>query len=219
MRKLKHFLLILLFVSVFTACSEESQSLDSAYEMPDLSEYEETFTQNIKYKGMVYRVLCGIRNDSLEYIDKTFNDLYVNEISLNKNLAMLAQCSDGGDDLIEFYDTASELEDAHNMEVFNTDSIREIGSRALGTIVGRAILNDDTDFKDRSIILDIDKDVFITIPNLKDYAGFNDKTSSIRVFNFLQPDQLYIPQRIDGKPWVPGGSINPIRGSKLRTYV
>lgn len=78
-----------LFAVIVTACSEEYQSEVLVEESIDLSEYEETFTQNIKYNGMVYRVLCGIKNDSLEYLDKTFNDLYVNEIALNEHLAML----------------------------------------------------------------------------------------------------------------------------------
>ena len=64
-----------LFAVIVTACSEEYQSEVLVEESIDLSEYEETFTQNIKYNGMVYRVLCGIKNDSLEYLDKTFNDL------------------------------------------------------------------------------------------------------------------------------------------------
>lgn len=217
MKKFRILYLLSLIAAVFTSCSDESQSMDSVYEMPDLSLYEETFSQNIKYKGMTYRVLCGIRNDSLEYLDKTFNELYINEISQNENLAMLAVCSDNGEDLIEFYDTAAELEDAHNMEYFNTDSVGEIGSRALGTIVGRAILYDDKNYRDRSIVLDIDKDQFIAIPNLKNYAGFNDKTSSIRVFNFLQPNVMYTPQRLDGHVWSSTEPLTPMRGSQLRT--
>lgn len=49
---------------------------------------------------------------------------------------------------------------------------------------GRAILYDDTDFKDRTVVIDIDYDTQWAIPNLKDYDSFNDKTSAIRVFNF-----------------------------------
>lgn len=216
MKKLKNLFIMSLFAVTVTACSEGYQSEVLVEESIDLSEYEEIFTQNIKYNGLVYRVLCGIKNDSLVYLDKTFNDLYVNEIALNEHLAMLAVCSDNGEDMIEFYDNASELEDAHNMEYFNTDSVNEIGSRAIeGPIVGRAILYDDKNYKDRSIVLDINKDLFIAIPNLKDYAGFNDKTSSIRVFNFLLPNGSYTPH-IE-KPWMLDKPISPMKGSKLRT--
>lgn len=217
MKKLRILFFASLSAAVFASCSEDSQPLNLVEDTIDLSEYEETFIQNIKYKGVVYRVLCGVKNDSLEYLDKTFNRLYVNEIALKENLATLALCSDDGNDMIEFYDTASELEDAHEMEYFSADSISEIGSRALvGPILGRAIMYDDKDYRDRSIVLDINESLMMTIPNLKDYAGFNDKTSSIRVFNFLDPNTYYKPHVVSsGTP-----STLPLPGylgSRLRT--
>lgn len=151
--------------------------------------------------------VSGVRDcDVYAFVYETYLELYV-EIP---------------DDMIKVVvndedDTASELEDAHEMEYFSADSISEIGSRALvGPILGRAIMYDDKDYRDRSIVLDINESLMMTIPNLKDYAGFNDKTSSIRVFNFLDPNTYYKPHVVSsGTP-----STLPLPGylgSRLRT--
>lgn len=66
MKKLKKLFIMSLFAVIVTACSEEYQSEVLVEESIDLSEYEETFTQNIKYNGMVYRVLCGISSGAIK---------------------------------------------------------------------------------------------------------------------------------------------------------
>lgn len=180
-----------IIASLAISCSsdEETDTLPSTS-----SDTQEEFTQTIKFDGRTYSVRCSVRNDSLIYLDEDFNSIYKDQIAPNKNLAVLVYKGENGEDVVEYFPSEKQLTETHDVKVFNDSVMQGRNLRAetaLQPSAGRAILYDDTNFKDRSINLDIDYNHYITIPALKAYQNFNDKTSAIRVYNFLNPSKKY----------------------------
>lgn len=173
-----------------------------------------SFSLIVKFEGETYNVPCALENDSLIYLDEDFNALYKEKISQIHELAALSYKDEQGNDVLEYYHSDKELESENGMFNFNDEIVEHnVLTKAPMPMpepkAGRAILYDDTDFKDRTVVIDIDYDIQWAIPNLKDYDDFNDKTSAIRVFNFLEPNSWYRPSYA-----VPGYSVS---GSNLRT--
>lgn len=184
----------------FSSCSEEEPQLAAQSDSTQIND-KEIFPLTMKYKGVTYDVEATINNDSLVILDKLVSDIYNREIKDNHTLAVLAHKADDGHDIVEYYASKQELEEKNNLNFLQRESKTIIPTRETkpidynlaATTVGRAILYDDTDFKDRNVIIDIDKDYMQCIPSLGSYDSFNDKTSAIRVFNMLKPDKYYSP--------------------------
>ena len=210
--------LSLIVAGLLCACSNETDSLS---ESNVANESQEIFEQTIKFAGNTYHVSCTMQNDSLIYLDEDFNSLYRNEISKIPELTAFVYKDETGNDIIEYYTSVQELMTQKKISYYNANEI-EINVPTREFVMpqpkaGRAILYDDTGFKDRTVILDADYDQYPSILNLKAYAGFNDKTSAIRVFNFLEPNTTYKPSY--AVPPIPGTSYGTlgVKGSRLRT--
>lgn len=202
------FMSLLLMFGLFSCGSDD---INENY--VDLNSYEEDgFSITAVYKEKVYEVPCKLVNDSLVFLDGEFSQLYNEEIALLPDLARLVYKSDDGkSDVIKFYSDADELKTKSGLSFFNEEalglSLEDSEILTKGSSVGaagRCILYDDTNFKDRTVVFDTWLDSYPSVGHLKPYAGFNDKTSAIRVFNFLQPEVWYGPSylpnyRVQGK--------------------
>lgn len=208
--------LSLIFAGLLCACSNETDYLS---EQSATNENQEIFEQTIKFAGNTYHVSCMMQNDSLIYLDEDFSSLYRNEISKIPELTTFVYKDETGNDIIEYYASEQELMTQKKISYYDAKAIAaNEQSRAETTLepkAGRAILYDDTGFKDRTVILNADYDQYPIINNLKAYAGFNDKTSAIRVFNFLEPNKSYQPSY--APPFIPGATNPAMKGSQLRT--
>lgn len=188
-----------------TACSNVDEP-----ETEELNSNDMTSLLTVKYKGETYTIPCIMKNDSLIYLDKKFNELYKNEIEKLPNRAAFCYKDEQGNDVIEYYSSSKELEKETKITYIGNNNTRMTRDAMPQPVAGRAILYDNKNYKDRTVIMDADLNIFPNIPNLKGYAGFNDKTSSIRVFNFLNPNKSYKPSY--ALPETPGTP-----GSQLRT--
>lgn len=198
----------LLSLGLFYSCRED----DSVLSEQKTTENQEIFEQTIKFEGEVYHVRCTMQNDSLVYLDKDFEALYKNRISQIPELTTFVYKNQESVNIIEYYSSEKELLEKKGLAYFNIESSPINNTRAGEDILpaaGRAILYDDTNYKDRTVTLNVDYDRYPSIANLKAYAGFNDKTSAIRVFNFLNPNTYYRPSYA-----YPSASV---KGSELRT--
>lgn len=198
-----------LFLGMLFSCNNnESPLIEQEH-----TNYTDVFEQTIKFDGNIYHVHCATLNDSLIFLDKNFESIYRNQISKMPELTTFVYKDENGNDVIEYYSSEKELLKSRKISFYdNQELCVNTSSRAITMPepkAGRAILYDDTGFKDRTVTLDADYNQFPSIANLKAYAGFNDKTSAIRVFDFLKPDTYYRPSYA-----VPGYSV---KGSQLRT--
>lgn len=195
--KKKHLLSVnLLSILFFTACSANEEPTPNFGAENDENE---TFELIIKYDGKTYSEQAHLENDSLVFLDSEFGNFYNSVIKAAPNMAVLTYKDNLDRDVVEYYNNEQQLLKESGLSFFDQTAQAQFESRggeskpvASGT-VGRACLYDDKTFKDRDITLDIPQDLFIAIPDLKVYDNFNDKASSIRVFNFLQPNHLYSP--------------------------
>lgn len=214
MKKFFYSILSLSLAMGLFSCSNDDDlgTIDKPYTD---SSSNEPFTLIAEYKDKQYTLRCTMQNDSLVFLDEDFSKLYNEEIMLLPDLARLVFKDSEGADVIKFYANSQELETKNGISYFNDEALyidtdeAEISTKLAGPLVGRCILYDDTNFKDRTVTFEIDQHTFPRVSHLKPYAGFNDKTSAIRVYNFLNPNEYYRPFYAE---------INSsVRGSSLRT--
>ena len=198
----------LIIVSIFTfvlslmACNNADEpQFSSADELNG----QETFIA--VYKGKSYIVGVKELNDSVIYQNESFDKIYRENLSKNSHLAMLAYKNVYGQDIIEYFDKEEELWKEYSINRLMTDNDTTNGNNRNNgpgriidhilipegaTLIGRVILYDDVNYKDRSLTIDMSTTHKTEISRLKDSCyKFNDKTSSIRVFNFMDPSKNY----------------------------
>lgn len=164
------------------------------------------FTIIAKYKGKTYEVPCIVENDSVVYLDDEFSKLYNNEISKHPNLAMFVNKDEQGRDVVSYFENENTLTNSLNVKAVSISAAGN--SRANITHVGTAWLFDDVGYEDRFVKLDLLSNAGITIFSLKEYRAFNDKTSSIRLENFMEPGTYYyIGNEIHGGYTKSGGNL------------
>lgn len=194
-------------LSLFTSCSnEESQELfDETF--PD-----ETFVMTMKYAGETYIVPCKLENDSLMYLDEEFNKIYIEEISKLPEQAMLTYKDKFGNDVCEFYKSTEELESMNGIvsscaesQPYNNNPHSRVtdlpGNIVIeeGGILGHLQLFDDTNYHSTVLSFNIGYKRITAVPSIKGefyingycYQNFNDKTSSIKLYSFLDPNKIY----------------------------
>lgn len=198
------YLLPLLAPVVLASCSDED---------PTEQISNNSFPLTVVFDGVTYNVDAKLQNDSLIYLDENFSRIYNEQIRGKNDYAVLAYKAEDGHDIIEYYSSAEDLESKNGIEFVEPECLTGVTTRSgisdpvSASTIGRAILYDDTNYKDREVVLNIDCNYWIGIRNLKQYDNFNDKTSAIRVFNFLSPNVSYVPSYLDPATAVNGGSL------------
>lgn len=212
---------------IFVACTNETEPIpESSIDSEITDEISELI---VKYNGKTYQTKVAYRGDSAVYLDKEYAEIYRNEISKIENPAILAYSNDNDQKIVEYFHSAQELEECAKIKKVSEDFMIEQGNDPTapitrgsnkvipfipndgGIVTGTAQLWDDRNFSDRSIYIEATNKTYWTIPHLKSAADFNDKTSSIKVINKMNPNEYYSPHIEDA--WLSG---LPIRGSRLR---
>ena len=169
------------------------------------------FTLSATYKGVVYKVPGKLDEDGNPvYLNKEFSDLFKNKLSNNPNLVTFVT----GNNTVEYFDSLEDVFDADGLkylEQMPNSNDSDIKTRAAGVIAGRVQVWDDSNFGDRTLIFDIDYDVIFEYPHLKYYDNFNDKISSLRIYNYINPSaNIYSHLGPKANP------LQPHLGSSLR---
>lgn len=153
------------------------------------------------YNDSCYLVGCQEAGDSTVFNNQEFNNIYTSKLANNPSLAILAYKNVIGQDVVEYFDNEQQLKEKYNIQALLSEETstsdgpnRVIGHVEItgGEIIGRAILYDDVNYRDRSLTIDISTWHRVEIPALKDSNfKFNDKTSAIRVYNYMNPSKNY----------------------------
>lgn len=166
------------------------------------NESKETFTLNIKYQDKIYNVVCEELNDSIIFLDKDFESFYLNEIASKPNLATMIH----NDGTIEYFENAEVAIRSQKLSLLETDSEENDNQGIMlrkspynpvesGASGGKLTLWDDTNYKDRTVEATINFNVrSCTLLNLKHSDGFNDKTSSLKVWSYINNNTTYYYQ-------------------------
>lgn len=192
------------------ACANEEVSEMASETGVDAQRSEEELIEGlseliVKYKGKEYRTKVAYRGDSAIYLNEEYARIFNDEISVNDSIAVLVYTNGKSEKVVEYYASSKALEEENGLEViqqqdglgFDYNSICPL-TRGIqtftpppGIITGRAQLFDDRNFKDRGIEVECSNSHFFESWNLKQLANFNDKTSSIKVWNLMSPDTWY----------------------------
>lgn len=220
---LKRFRSAYLLLSLMTvACSQEvvNESLSEKSE----SDEEELI---VKYNGKTYTTQVVYEGDSVIYLNQEYADIYENEIKTATDLAIYLHKDESGRDIVEYYNSEEDLQESVNISIIENMPVENIsttltrGSNTLyeipidGKILGEALMFDDKGYSDRRVKLKVTEKLYQFIPHLKAFANFNDKTSSIKVYNYMSPNGKY-----NGDRWQPTGGVpgnDYILGKDLRT--
>lgn len=150
-----------------------------------------------------------------------------NEIKTDTDLAIYMHKDESGRDIVEYYNSEEDLQESENISIVENIPVENLsttltrGSDTLyeipidGKILGEALMFDDKGYSDRRVKLKVTEKKYQCIPHLKAFAGFNDKTSSIKVYNYMSPNGKY-----NGNRWQPTGGVpgnDYILGKDLRT--
>lgn len=193
----KIFLIFIAFIAMSSCTNDVSSSDFSTQE-----ETSETTELIVSYKGKSYFTKVAFQGDSVIYLNEEFADIYQNEISKIDGLATLMHEDAFGRDVIEYYSNAKELEETAGIDTIpgqkeiplsvNPSDTRSVTDFPItGTVVGMAQLWDDKDYKDNSVVIRCTLNEFQCVNNMKKAAGFNDKASAIKVWNYLNPNTYY----------------------------
>lgn len=187
-------------VSMLGACSSEDEpalnlSSESDNEISELI---------VRYDGKEYHTFVINDNDSIIYLNKEYAKLYSEEIKENiSNMAICLEESKDGKTIVSYYPSEDELVEQTGIKQVDQEVAENIllATRGSGMYevvppsnefrLGTAELYDDRNFKDRGVRLYVTATYQCGIPSLGDLNGFNDKTSSIKVFNNMEPATVY----------------------------
>lgn len=187
----KNLMLIFTFF-VFVACNSDNDVEVRSDEPKGI------YTLNIKYQGNMYNVLCENVNDSIVFLDKEFESFYLKEIAVKPDLATLLH-SDG---TIEYFDNIDAAMRSQNLTFWDS-ALEDVDNQDVvlrrspyyppggGASAGKAILWDDTNYKDRTVEITIGFQLYFAEGNLKNSDGFNDKTSALRVWSYINNNSTY----------------------------
>lgn len=193
-------LYLLSFIALLGAvgCSQEDMpsSDDNVYNA------NEIFHLDITYHGTEYNdVECVMDADSLRVIDPTFREIYQNEIVTNPNLATVLTTVDGECKVSYFKDEPTLIKECgfNFLEPQSMKGSRTQQGNPYG-IIARAILHDDRGYRDRQLELKMEGFNPVEKSSLKG-DNFNDKTSSIKVYNYINPDTIYHWNNVTYNGW------------------
>lgn len=197
---MKHSILFLALCGtfVFQSCTSNEEIL------PPDSEMMRPVTAHlvVKYENRVYETDVVTVGDSVEYLDKEYAELYRTHIANAQDIAAVTSMDDTGNMYVEYFASEKKLQERYTFITVETiEDATPSGATRGGVIdmmrpnnaspiLGVAELYDDRNFKDTELIVYAATDWANAIPRMLD-LGFNDKCSSIKVFNRMNPRTYY----------------------------
>lgn len=197
MEKLTIFICIC-FLFLMQSCTSEQDDISS------LESEQENSVSNmvVKYDGQIYETVIVEKGDSAVYLNKEYANLYNSEISKLNNLAAVLSYDDAGTAYLEYFNSEKEIKEQYDFIQSEQKECSTSSSQTRGgvidtnlpgntyPIIARAELYDDKNFKDTEAIFYAATAWTSVCDKLKN-LGFNDKTSSIKLFNLMEPNKVY----------------------------
>lgn len=180
------------------------QSCSSQEEPISCQEQVKTRTSHlvIKFDNQIYETDVVTVGDSTVYLNQEYAEVYRTKIATNPNVAAVMSSEDDGTICLEYFPNEKELVNSYafmgleEKENPTANTATRGGTidmwppNTYGTILAVAELYDDRNFKDTRLISYATTTWATAIPRLTE-LGFNDKCSSIKVFNKMQPGTAY----------------------------
>ncbi len=156
----------------------------------------------IKFEGKTYETDVVETTDSTIYLNEEYAEVYRSKISKISDVAVILSKDEYGNNCAEYFLNEKKLLEKLDFIQLNDTSIimAETATRSkvidmrpsndYSVSLAVAELYDDRNFSDTKLISYATASWATAIPKLKD-LGFNDKTSSIKVYNKMSPNTEY----------------------------
>lgn len=156
----------------------------------------------VKFENRIYETDVIAVGDSVKYLNEEYDKVYRSKIVNIPNIAAVVSTNEAGTTFVEYFYSEKKLRDKYNFIPLEnrseqmTDNSTRSGvidlmlANNTSPILAVAELYDDRNFKDTKLISYATAAWATGVPKLKD-LGFNDKTSSIKVFNKMNPNSSY----------------------------
>lgn len=184
-------------VALNQSCSNEQEPMNYGS-----TESESSISRMVvKFEDKIYETDVKVVGDSVVYLNQEYADVYNSKISKLPDLATVVTTEDGVK-YVEYFASQEDVEKKYNFMTLTNDSITLDGVNTRGGLkdfwtniegairIAHAELYDDRNFKDTELIVYATTKWCTGLPYLRDY-GFNDKCSSIKVFNEMNPSSYY----------------------------
>lgn len=181
----------------------QSCSSDEEPKLPEVEQAEKVITHMmIKFEGRTYETDAMEVGDSVVYLNKEYDEIYRTKIATNPDIAAIYNSNDPETTYVEYFPSEKALREncelielGENQEYGTTENQTRSGIIDLtlggwGSLLAHAELFDDRNFKDTELIIATKEGGPGSVARLKDY-GFNDKASSIKVYNDMLPSRRY----------------------------
>jgi hypothetical protein len=189
MKNLNLFLFFSVFFLGILSCNND------AVDLVEIQTDQVEFTLSATYKGVQYEVPGKLdEHGNPVYLSKEFNDLYQNTLSKFPNLVTMVT----DNNVVEYFESLKEVFSEEGLKILdqmNETNINDVTTRYFGG-VGYVQVWDDSNYTDRSLPFPVGLLTFITITQLRDYENFNDKISSLKIWNYVNS-----PTDIITDPW------------------
>ncbi len=192
-------------VFAMQSCNSEQEP-----QIPETEKTEPTISHMVvKFEDKIYETDIVTIGDSVEYLNKDFVEVYRSKIVNHPDIAILMSMDNSNTPYVEYYTSEKELLNSHEfLNINNTDNGTNNYTTRSDTIIvpypnngellGYAELFDDKNHKDTMLVTLVGTTWSNTVAKLKEF-GFNDKASSIKVYNTMDPNKRYTITYMENK--------------------
>lgn len=193
---------ILTLMSFCIMFAMQSCTSDEEPMMQETTESETSISHMVvKFEDRIYETDAMTVGDSVRYLNEEYAEVYQSKIKNNPNIAAVVSSDSIGTTYVDYYPTEKKLLEKYDfiqLEENKNTSGNTTRSKVIDLVVGDnsspilavAEFYDDKNFKDTELITYLTPQWYGAVPNLKDH-GFNDKASSIKVYNKIKPSNYY----------------------------
>lgn len=156
----------------------------------------------IKFENRIYETDVIAVGDSVKYLNEEYDKVYRSKIVNIPNIVAVVSTNEAGTTFVEYFYSEKKLLDKYNFIPLENKSEQMTGNSTRSGVIDLMLANntspilavaelyDDRNFKDTKLISYASTSWATSVQKLKD-LGFNDKTSSIKVFNKMNPNSSY----------------------------
>lgn len=193
---------ILTLMSFCIMFAMQSCTSDEEPMMQETTESETSISHMVvKFEDRIYETDAMTVGDSVRYLNEEYAEVYQSKIKNNPNIAAVVSSDSIGTTYVDYFPSEKKLLEKYEFaKIGEKENVTEYATRSgvidmmkpnnTFPIIAYAELYDDKNFKDTKLITYATTGWYNIIPKLKE-SGFNDKTSSIKVFNTLNPAYNY----------------------------
>ena len=194
---MKHVLFFLsaCIITLMQSCSSDQEPMY----LDPTSQESEISHMVVKFDGRTYETDVKTVGDSVVYLNEEYAEVYRTKIVDNSEIATMISSDEAGTIYVVYYDSEEDLRKHNNMISIVCESgemrseiasTRGVNFAPTNAIIATAELYRNTGFGGKCITGTANTSVSTAIPNLGD-MGFNDKASSIKLFNKMDPNLYY----------------------------